>query len=98
MPGITTVHANSVSASYELAAYEILEITDTISNFTVTFTDASRVDFENTTVTLTGPNGQTIAVTQENGDIQEDSDDSQFVVRFVTLIQSGLLYVFYYTA
>ena len=84
VPGITTVHANSVSASYELTAYELLEITDTISNITVTFTDASRVDFENTIVTLTGPNEQAVSV------IQEDGDGSQFVVRFVTLIQSGL--------
>ena len=84
VPGITTVHANSVSASYELAAYEILDITDTISNIMVTFTDASRVDFENTVVTLTGPNEQAVSV------IQEDGDGSQFVVRFVTLIQSGL--------
>ncbi len=84
VPGITSVHANSVDSSYELAAYEILDITDTISNLTVIFTDTSRVDFENTTVTLTGPNEQAIAVTQEDG------GGSYFVVRFVTLIQSGL--------
>ena len=84
VPNITSVQVNSVDASYELTAYEILEITDTISNLTVTFTEASRVDFENTIVTLTGPNEQVIAVTQEDG------DGSQFMVRFVTLIQSGL--------
>ncbi len=84
VPGITSVHANSVDASYELAAYKILDITDTISNFTVTFTDASRVDFERTTVTLTGPNGQVNTVTKEHG------DGSQFVARFVTLGQNGL--------
>ncbi len=84
VPGITTVHANSVSASYELASYEIMDISDVINSFSLKFTDAERIDFENTSVTLTSPNGQDIAVTQE------ESGSNQFLVRFIPLTQSGL--------
>ncbi len=84
VPGITTVHANSVSASYELASYEIMDISDAINSFSLKFTDAERIDFENTSVTLTSPNGQDITVSQE------ESGSNQFLVRFIPLIQSGL--------
>ena len=63
--------------------YEVTEISESISSFTVEFTDAKRIDFENSRVVLTGPNDQQIAVTQEN------TEDSQLIVRFVSLTQSG---------
>ncbi len=84
VPSITTVHANSVSASYELASYEIMDISDAINSFSLKFTDAERIDFENTSVTLIAPNGQDIAVTEEK------SGSNQFLVRFIPLTQSGL--------
>ena len=84
VPGLASVKANTADASFELTSYEIMEISESVSGFTLEFTDATRVDFENTSVVLTGPNGQEIPVTLE------DDDASQFVVRFVSLMQSGL--------
>ena len=84
VPGLASVKANTADASFELTSYEIMEISESVSGFTLEFTDATRVDFENTSVVLTGPNGQEIPVTLE------DDDASQFVVRFVSLTQSGL--------
>jgi methionine-rich copper-binding protein CopC len=83
VPGLSSVKANTADASVELTPYAITEISESISSFTLEFTDATRIDFENTSVTLTGPNDQQIAVTQE------DNDASQLIVRFVSLIQSG---------
>jgi methionine-rich copper-binding protein CopC len=84
VPGLSSVKANTADASVELAPYAITEISESISSFTLEFTDATRIDFENTRVVLTGPNEQQITVTQEN------DDDSQLIIRFVSLIQSGL--------
>ncbi len=84
VPGLSSVKANTAETSVELTPYETTEISESISSFTVEFTDATRIDFENTSVTLTGPDGQQISVTQEN------NENAQLVVRFVSLIQSGL--------
>ena len=84
VPGLASVKANTADASLELTSYEITDITESISNLTLAFTDAARVDFENTRVTLTGEDGQEIPVTLE------DDGNSQLVVRFVSLMQSGM--------
>ncbi len=84
VPGLTSVKANTADVSLELTSYEITDITESISNLTLAFTDAVRVDFENTIVTLTGEDGQEIPVTLE------DDGNSQLVVRFVSLTQSGM--------
>ena len=84
VPGLTSVKANTADVSLELTSYEITDITESISNLTLAFTDAARVDFENTRVTLTGEDGQEIPVTLE------DDGNSQLVVRFVSLTQSGI--------
>ncbi len=84
VPDLTSVKANTANASLELIQHEIIDISETLRSLTLEFTDATRVDFENTRVVLTGPGGQEILVTQESG------DDSQLMVRFVSLTQSGL--------
>ncbi|MDE0317427.1 MAG: Ig-like domain-containing protein [Candidatus Poribacteria bacterium] len=83
VPGLSSVKANTVDTAVELTPYEVTKISESISSFTVEFTDATRTDFENSRVVLTGPNDQQIAVTQEN------TEDSQLIVRFVSLTQSG---------
>ena len=83
VPGLVSVEANTANASVELTPYEVTEIPESISSFTVEFTDTTRIDFENSRVVLTGPNDQQIVVTQEN------TEDSQLIVRFVSLTQSG---------
>ena len=75
--------ANTADTSVELTPYETTEISESISSFTLQFTDATRIDFENSRVVLTGPNDQQIVVTQEN------TNASQLIVRFVSLTQSG---------
>ena len=84
VPGLASVKANTADASLGLTSYEITDITESISSLTLAFTDVIRVDFENTRVVLVGPSGQEIPVTLE------DNDDSQLMVRFVSLTQSGL--------
>ena len=83
VPSIASVKANSVDASFELITYQVTDITDAIISFTLEFTDAERVDFENTGVTLRGPDGQEVYVTLE------DTEDDRLLVRFVPLTQSG---------
>ncbi len=83
VPGLSSVKANTSDASVELTPYEIVEISETIGSLTLEFIDATRIDFENTRVVLTGPDGQEISVSLENG-------ESQLMVRFVALTQSGL--------
>ena len=81
--GISSVKANTSDAAIDLIPFEIVEIGESVNGLTVEFTDASRIDIENTSVTLTGPNGQEISVTlQEN-------EQSQLMVRFIPLTQSG---------
>ncbi len=82
-PNIESVKANSQDTSFDLSAYQTTEISDTINSLTVSFTDAMRVDYENTQITLRGIDGQEIPVTLEG------ETGSDLVVRFVSLTQSG---------
>ena len=84
MPGVESVTANTTDTSVNLTPYEILELSDPVSSFILLFTDGSRVDLENTSVVLTGPNGEQIPVTSE------DDDDVTLTIRFVALEQNGL--------
>ena len=84
VPGLASVTANAANTSIALIQHEIVEISESIGSLTLKFTDAQRVDFENTSVTLTGPNGQEISVTLE------DDENMQLKVRFVPLTQSGI--------
>ncbi len=84
VPGLSSVVANSVNDSYDLTSYQITDISNSIGSLTLSFTDGTRVDFENTNVILIGPDGQEISVTQE------EIEDAQLIVRFLPLTQSGL--------
>ncbi len=84
VPGLSSVVANSVNDSYDLTSYQITDISNSIGSLTFSFTDGTRVDFENTNVTLIGPDGQEISITQE------EIEDTQLLVRFLPLTQSGL--------
>ena len=83
VPGLSSVAANTTEGSVELISYETVDIFESVSSFTLVFTDSSRIDFENTGVSLTGENGQEIPVSLE-------TDASNLYVRFVSLTQSGL--------
>ncbi len=82
-PSLASVHANTVGEAFELTSYQITDISDPINSFTLEFTDALRVDFENTGVMLSGPDGQEVPVTLV------ETEDSKLMVRFVPLTQSG---------
>ena len=84
VPALSSVQANTTDASVNLTPYEITEISESLSSFTLQFTDAARVDFENTIVRLSTENGQEIPVTLE------EHEGSELIVRFVSLVQSGL--------
>ena len=84
VPKLTSVTANTDNTSLNLIQHEIIEISESVSSLTLAFTDADRLDFENTNVTLNAPNDQEIIVT-----LEEDAD-SQLMVRFVALTQSGI--------
>ena len=84
VPGLASVKANTADDSINLTAYETTEISESISSITLEFTDPTRIDFKNTDVVLTDPNGQQIAVTLV------EENDTQLMVRFVTLTQGGL--------
>ena len=84
MPELASVKVNTADASLVITPYEIIELSEPVGGFTLEFTDGARVDFENTSVVLTAPNGQQIPITLE------DDDDATLFVRFVSLEQSGL--------
>ncbi len=84
VPGLSSVKANTANASVDLTAYETIEISESVSSFTLQFTDATRADFENTIVRLVAENGQEIPVTLE------DREGAALIVRFVSLTQSGV--------
>lgn len=84
VPGLSSVFANTPNKSIELIPHEIIQISETINSLVIGFTDNSRIDFENTHVMLTDINGQEISVTTEK------NADTELVVRFVSLRQSGL--------
>ena len=84
VPGLSSVIANTADTSIELIQHEIIQISESINSLVLSFTDASRIDFENTQVILTDINGQEIPITKEK------NADTELVVRFVSLTQSGL--------
>ena len=83
IPEITSVKANTSKNTIALSPYEIVEIAESVNSFVLEFTDVMRIDIEETNIELSGPNGEQIAATLEEG------EGSQLVVRFVSLMQSG---------
>ncbi|MCE2402417.1 Ig-like domain repeat protein, partial [Candidatus Poribacteria bacterium] len=84
VPDLSSVKANTVDTSVALIQHEIIELSAPVNSLTLEFTDAMRIDPENTSVVLIGPNEQQIPITQE------DNEASQLIVRFISLTQSGL--------
>ena len=84
VPKITSVSAKTADATIALTPFEIIEITEVVNSIGIGFSDMMRIDIEDTSVTLSGPEGEAIVVTLEEG------DGSQLVARFVPLEQSGM--------
>ena len=59
--------AKTTDATIALTPYEIIEITETVSSIGIGFSDVMRIDIETTSVTLSGPDGEAILVTLEEG-------------------------------
>ena len=83
VPELAAVKANAAEVSADLIQHQIVELSESINSLTLEFTDALRVDFDNTTITLTDPNGENIGLTYE------ENDDLLLIVHFVPLTQSG---------
>ncbi|MDE0469903.1 MAG: Ig-like domain-containing protein [Candidatus Poribacteria bacterium] len=83
VPGLSSVMINAESP-VELVPQQVTEILETTSAITLQFEEATRVDFANTVVTLTGPGEQPIPL-----NVSIDGF-SQLTVRFIELTQAGL--------
>ena len=79
VPKVTSVSAKTADATIALTPFEIIEITEVVNSIGIGFSDMMRIDIEETNVTLSGPDGESIVVTLEEG------EDSQIVARFVPL-------------
>ena len=84
IPTLSAVKAHTSDALIDLIPHQIVHIDDVISQVTLTFTDPTRLDFENTSVELLAPNGQQISLIQEEGGL------SQLSVRFISMTENGL--------
>ena len=75
VPSLSSVMVNTESP-VALVPNRITEILESVSSITFEFEEATRVDFSNTQVTLTGPGGETVPLTlADNGD---DGSDGEF--------------------
>ena len=81
-PTISSVNVNT-ETPLNLTPYKVTELTETVSKLTLRFVDSTRVDFANTTVTLTGPAGSEIPLTLTNNGVDE------LTANFVALTQGG---------
>ena len=83
VPNISSVSVNTESP-LELLPQEIAEISESISNITLQFEDATAIDFTNTQVTLTGPDQASIPITLS------DDGVSELTVNFQNLPEVGV--------
>ena len=81
-PSISSVTLNT-KTPLNLTPYEVTELTETVSKLTLHFVDSTRVDFANTNVTLTAPNGTEIPLTITDNGVDE------LTASFVSLTQGG---------
>ena len=89
VPAITSVNANTTDVAIALTPFEIIDITETVNSIGIGFSDVKRIDIEGTNVVLSGPDGEDIVVSIEEGE-GSDIVAPQLVVRFVPLAQSGM--------
>ena len=83
VPRVSAVSVNTES-SLELVPQQITEVAESISSITVQFEEATRVDFANTQVTLTGPDQASIPITRS------DDGASELTVSFQNLHEVGV--------
>ena len=83
VPRLSSVMVNTESP-VALVPNRITEILESVSSVTFEFEEATRVDFANTQVTLTGPGGETIPLTLE------DNGTTGLTASFVPLVQVGM--------
>ena len=83
VPRLSSVTINT-AAPMELPPQQLTEILEPISGITFQFEDATRVDFDNTVVTLAGPNDVSIPLTLQ------DDGKSQLTASFPALHQVGM--------
>ena len=83
VPRLISVSVNDRSRT-RLVPQQITEIKESISSITVQFAETSRVNFENTEVTLAGPDGAPIPI-----NISTDQA-AQLTARFIALTEAGL--------
>ena len=80
---LSAVTVNTVSP-IELLPHRITDILEPISNITLQFEEATRVNFASTVITLTGPNDEAIPF------VLKDDGKSQLMMSFVSLEQVGV--------
>ncbi len=83
VPRLSSVMINTDSPM-ELLPQQLAEILEPISKITLQFEEATRVDFANMVITLTGPNGESIPLTLE------DNGKSQLIANFLDTHQVGV--------
>ena len=83
VPSLSSVRVNTESP-VALVPNRITEILESVSSITFEFEEATRVDFANTQVTLTGPGGETIPLTLE------DNGTTGLTASFLPLVQVGM--------
>ncbi len=83
VPSLSSVRVNT-EPPMALVPNRITEILESASNITFEFEEATRVDFANTQVTLTGPTGETIPLTLE------DNGTTGLTASFLPLVQVGM--------
>ena len=91
VPSVSSVLVN-IDPPTELVPNRIAEILEPLSNITLTFEEATRVDFANTEVTLIGPalTGSSDESTVPSVSLTlEDDGVSQMTIRFLNLEQIG---------
>ena len=85
VPRLASVKVHGTNNVIDLIQHDVVEISESIGSITLEFTDPQRVDFENTSVTLSDPNGEEISVS-----LEDDENNFYFMVHFVPLTQNGL--------
>ena len=83
VPSLSSVRVNT-EPPVALVPNRITEILESVSSITFEFEEATRVDFANTQVTLTGPGGEAIPLTLE------DNGTTGLTASFLPLVQVGM--------
>ena len=83
IPQISSVQVNTAGVAKDLVANEVTELSESISTITLSFSEATRVDFANTDVSLLDPSDLSVPLTIE------DDGVSEMTIRFPNLTEIG---------